>query len=66
MSQNMNLTKIARGRNSQGLEQNKQSAVAGGSIAGNARKELEQKSGEDVISQQNYLKNPQNKKLVKK
>ena len=58
-------TKIARGRDAQGFEQNKQSAVEGGSIAGNARKELEQKSGEKVISRENYTKDPQNKKLLK-
>jgi hypothetical protein len=59
-------TKIARGRNAQGFGQNKQSAVDGGSVAGNARKELERQSGEKVISRENYIKCPQNKKLLKK
>jgi len=59
-------TKIARARDARGFVQNKESAVDGGSIAGNARKELEQKSGERVISQENYLKVPQNKKFLKK
>lgn len=59
-------TKIARARDAQGFEPNKRSAVDGGSIAGNARKELEHKSGEKVISRENYLQSPQNKKLVKK
>ena len=58
--------KITRGRNSQGFVENKGSAVDGGSIAGNARKELEEKSGEKVISRKNYLQAPQNKKLLKK
>ena len=59
-------TKITRARDSKGFEQNKVSAIDGGTIAGNARKELEHKSGEKVISQENYLKAPQNKKLLKK
>lgn len=59
-------TKIARGRDARGFEPNKQSAVDGGSVAGNARKELEHKSGEKVISQENYLQSPQNKKLLKR
>ena len=59
-------TKIARARDAQGFEPNKRSAIDGGSVAGNARKELERKSGEKVISRENYLRSPQNKKLVKK
>ncbi|MBF0531572.1 MAG: Bro-N domain-containing protein [Candidatus Omnitrophica bacterium] len=59
-------TKIARGRNSQGFDSNKQAAIDGGSVAGNARKELEQKSGDLVVSRENYLTIPQNKKLLKK
>ena len=59
-------TKIARARDAQGFEPNKRSAIDGGSVAGNARKELEHKSGEKVISRENYLQSSQNKKLVKK
>ena len=59
-------TKIAKARDAQGFEQNKRSAVDGGSVAGNARKELEQQSGEKVISRENYVKVPQSKKLLKK
>ncbi len=58
-------TKIARARDSQGFDRNKKSAIDGGSIAGNARKALEQKSGEKVTSRDNYLKAPQNKKFLK-
>ena len=57
-------TKIAKARDAQGFEQNKRSAVDGGSVAGNARKELEQQSGEKVISHENYIKAPQNKKFL--
>lgn len=58
-------TKIAKARDAQGFEQNKKSAVDGGSVAGNARKDLEQQSGEKVISHENYIKAPQNKKLLR-
>ena len=59
-------TQITRGRDSQGFDQNKQSAVEGGSIAGNARKDLEKRSGKRVTSKENYLTAPQDKKLLKK
>ena len=39
---------IARGRDAQGFEPNKQSAVEGGSIAGHARKDLENRSGKEI------------------
>jgi len=56
-------TKIARSRDTQGFDPNKQAAIEGGNIAGNARKELEQKSGDSVVSRKNYLTNPKNKKI---
>ncbi len=60
------ITQIARGRDAQGFPENKESAIDGGTISGNARKELEQKSGQKVISQESYLQNLQNKKLLRK
>ena len=59
-------TKIARARDTQGFDPNKQAAIDGDSVAGSARKDLELKSGEPVVSQENYLRSPQNKKFVKK
>ena len=59
-------TKIARARDAQGFDPNKVAAIDGGSVAGSARKDLEQKSGERVISRKNFIKSPQNKKLLKK
>jgi len=56
---------IAINKNAQGFIENKQVAFEGGSVAGNARKDLEQKSGKKVISKENYKKLPQNKKLLK-
>lgn len=49
-------TLITRSKNTQGFKQNEKAAKEGGSVAGNARKELENKSGQKVISRQNYLK----------
>ena len=48
-------TEIAVQNDAQGFQQNKKAAREGGEIAGNARKELEQKSGRKVISKSNYL-----------
>ena len=44
------LTKIA---NPQGLEENRKVAKEGGSVAGNARKEIEQRSGRSVVTPKN-------------
>ena len=58
-------TEIARSKNSQGFDENKQSAIQGGQVSGEARKDLERRSGKKVTSKKNYLKAPQNKKLSK-
>lgn len=48
-------TRIARNRDSRGFIENKASALEGGAVAGVARKELEQRSGEKVANPENYL-----------
>ena len=48
-------TEIARQKNAQGLAGNRSAAKEGGAVAGNARKELEEKTGVSVVSRQNYL-----------
>jgi DNA-damage-inducible protein D len=48
-------TEIAVQNNAQGFHQNKKAAKEGGEIAGNARRELEQKSGRKVVSSSNFL-----------
>ena len=48
-------TEIARNRDAQGLDQNKTAAHEGGAIAGNARRQLEAKSGRKVVTPKNYL-----------
>ena len=47
-------TEIAHTRDAQGLNQNTAAASAGGTVAGNARRELERKSGRKVVSRENY------------
>jgi DNA-damage-inducible protein D len=55
-------TKLAEHMDAEGLAENKISAKKGGSIAKNARKELENKTQNNVITDENYLK-PGNKHL---
>ncbi len=55
---------IAVNKDAQGFVENKQAALEGGTVAGNARRELEHKSGKKIISQENYKKLSQNKKLT--
>lgn len=47
-------TEIAKNKNAQGFIENHKAAKAGGNIAGNARKELEQKSGKKIVSKENF------------
>ena len=55
---------ITINKNAQGFIKNKQAAQEGGAVAGNARKELERKSGKKVLTRENYLKKTQGKKLL--
>ncbi|MDO8460886.1 MAG: Bro-N domain-containing protein [bacterium] len=57
-------TEIARNRNTKGFTENKTTAKKGGEIAGEARQKLEKESGKKVSTRQNYLTQPQNKKLI--
>jgi hypothetical protein len=50
--------------NPQGFIENKKAAKVGGKIAGDARKQLEIKSGKKVVSKENYL--PESTKSIKK
>ncbi|MBR9675877.1 phage antirepressor protein [Candidatus Woesearchaeota archaeon] len=56
-------TEIAKKRDVQGFKENKHAAKEGGKIAGNARMNLEHKTGEKVVSKNNYLKLEKKKKL---
>ncbi len=56
-------TEIARNKDAQGFEQNQFAAREGGEVAGNARKDLETRTGKKVITEQNYL--AQSQKQIK-
>jgi len=56
-------TEIHRTENSQGVPKLKSDAVAGGNIAGGARKKLEKRLGKSIVSKNNYFKNQENKRL---
>lgn len=59
-------TEIARTNDLQGFIENKEASIQGGQVAGNARKELEVKTGKAVISNGNYLPESKTKKIEKK
>ena len=61
-------TEIARNKNAQGFPENEKAAIEGGTVAGNARKELEKKSGRKVITNQNFkaLAEKQKRQIDKK
>lgn len=48
-------TELTKTNNPQGLVENKQVAKRGGSIAGNARKEIEKETGKPVVTSQNAI-----------
>ncbi len=48
-------TELTKTKNPQGLDENKKVAKGGGSIAGNARKEIEKETGHPVITSKNAI-----------
>ncbi len=57
-------TEIARRKDAKGFPDNRKAAKEGGTIAGDARKALEAKSGKPVVSKMNYLAPPANSKAL--
>jgi hypothetical protein len=55
-------TRIAKNKDTQGFVENKGAAKEGGEVAGVARKELEKRSGEKVVSSENYIQLPEKEK----
>src|SRR3990167_8267193 len=55
-------TEIARTKDSIGFEENKDTAIKGGNIAGDARKKLEIETKRKVTSTENYLDAPEKEK----
>jgi hypothetical protein len=48
-------TEIARNRDARGFDPNRKAAKDGGEVAGNARRQLEARSGRKVVTSKNYL-----------
>ena len=59
-------TEIAKVKDPRGFVANKKTAKKGGSVAGKARKDLETKTSRKVSTKDNYLKQPQKQKQLKR
>jgi DNA-damage-inducible protein D len=59
-------TEITRVDDVQGFDESKIAARKGGEVAGTARKDLEKKTGKRVVSQENYLDEPESRKRLKR
>lgn len=59
-------TAIVKTQNPEGFTENKKAAKQGGAVAGNARRELESKTGQKVVSSTNYLPETKKKQIDKK
>jgi DNA-damage-inducible protein D len=59
-------TEIVKTQNPQGFIKNKKAAKQGGTVAGNARRELESRTGKKVVSTDNYLPEAKKNKELKK
>ncbi|NTV13854.1 MAG: Bro-N domain-containing protein [Desulfobulbaceae bacterium] len=59
-------TEIARKQDAQGFPENQVAARKGGRIAGDARKKLEVETGSKVVSDENYLTEPEARKRLKR
>ena len=58
-------TEIVKTQNPKGFLQNKKAAKQGGAVAGNARKELETRTGKKIVTSDNYLPEAKKKKEIK-
>lgn len=52
-------SEVTRTKDAQGFNQCKDSAKKGGKVAGNARKDAEKTIGKSIVSDENYLSNPE-------
>ncbi len=58
-------TEIARNRDATGFVENKEAAIEGGTVAGSARKDLENRTGKKVVTKDNYKGLTEGKKRKK-
>ena len=56
-------TKLTRDKDTKGLRKLRKDAQDGGAVAGNARKDIEMRSGKSLISSENYLQKKKKKQL---
>ncbi len=59
-------TEITRTQDAQGFEENRIASRKGGRIAGDAREQLELESGRKIVSDENYLDAPENRKKLER
>jgi hypothetical protein len=59
-------TEIARSADAQGFEENRDAAKDGGAVSGDARRDLETKTGRPIVSGENYLDVPEKVKRLEK
>ena len=59
-------TEIARSEDARGFGENRNAAKNGGAVSGNARRDLETKTGRPVVSDENYLEVPEKVKRLDK
>jgi len=52
-------TEISKSKNPKDFEENREVAIAGGTVAGNTRKEIEEKTGKKVVTSKNAKELPQ-------
>ena len=57
-------TEIAREEDVQGFQENKEAAEKGGKVSGDARRNFEQVTGRKVLSERNYLEQPESQQLT--
>ena len=55
-------TEITKNKDVQDFDESKKAAKEGGEVAGNARKDAEQRIGKPISSSENYLSKPEKKK----
>ncbi len=58
-------TEITRNKDAKGFDENKAAAKEGGEVAGSARKDAERRIGKPISTGENYLSEPEKKKLIK-
>jgi hypothetical protein len=59
-------TEIARSTDAQGFDENRDAAKDGGAVSGEARRDLETRTGRTIISGENYLDIPEKVKRLNK